>query len=68
MPNENKKPQSAQGWIFIVLGIVSISLRFINFSGQWRMVDVVKLVLGIVLIVYGIVMLVKAKKNNQETK
>lgn len=60
MAAENKKPQ---GWIFIVLGIISISLRFLTYNGVWRMVDVVKLVLGIVLIVYGVIMLIKAGKN-----
>lgn len=53
---KRRRNNKTTGIVLIVLGLIGLSLRFIfgNHNDEWRTVDVIKIVVSIVIIIYGV--------------
>ena len=53
---KKRRNNRTTGIILIVLGVIGLSLRFVfgnNNDAEWRTVDILKLVLSVLIIIYG---------------
>ena len=56
------------GILFIILGIIFISIRILDGDKVWTMIDYLKVVVGIALIIVGILQIVKARRTEPKVK
>jgi hypothetical protein len=60
MGNKNNKLQASfSGWIYILLGLLVISLRYINHIQEWSIEQILGLGIGFLLVGGGIYFLLK---------
>lgn len=52
----NKK---SSGFFFIIPGIILIIVRFIGDSENWSIVDIIKVLVGALMVIYGVWILLK---------
>jgi nitrate reductase gamma subunit len=53
---KKRRNNRTTGIILIVLGVIGLSLRFVfnrNDNTEWRTVDIIKLVVSVLIIIYG---------------
>ena len=61
---KKRKSNRRSGILFVILGIIGVSSRFLWGGNEWRTVDYVKIVFSAVAFGYGLYLIYKSKSPN----
>jgi hypothetical protein len=64
MTNPNPQKNVFQPILIIMAGLLLASMRFLNPTGNWETMDSVKVIIGVLGVVYGVFRLIQYKKKS----
>ncbi len=62
--DKKRKSNRRSGILFVILGLIGVSSRFLWGGDEWRTVDYVKIVFSVIAFGYGLFLIYKSKSPN----